>query len=169
MGYTISEIQQLLKYRAEKDQELRSIEPLNWDIINTFDEGSYQLVSQIVQQYGAVSISKFGEEASSDAWLLVQHSTNHVDFMRHYLDLMMQNPDDFIPRNIAYLTDRVFMYEEKPQVYGTQLRGYPDSDEWYVYETIDPKHVNQRRAEVGIGPIEEYCEGMNIDLTEFKG
>lgn len=168
MTYSIEQVKKLVDERSAQDQLLRNQKPINWDEVNSYDEESYQLMKQLFSQFGAIDVVRFGEKASDNAWLLVQHCP-HVDFMRQYLDVMLDNPEDFIPKNIAYLTDRVFMYEEKPQVYGTQLRGDFNSDTWYVYKTIEPKDVNQRRAIVGLGSIEEYCEGMDIDLTKFKG
>ena len=45
-----------------------------------------------------------------------------------------------------------------------------ETEEYYVSPLIDPENVNKRRAEVGLGPIEEYITnwGMTWDLEKHK-
>jgi hypothetical protein len=52
--------------------------------------------------------------------------------------------------NTAYLYDRT----HTPQRYGTQGE-CTDHGAWAPREIEDPKHVDQRRTEVGLSPIAE--------------
>ncbi|MBM1106931.1 hypothetical protein JQC67_12340 [Aurantibacter crassamenti] len=57
-------------------------------------------------------------------------------------------------KNLAYLTDRIAVFENKPQLYGTQF-------DWDVSGELSPntfddlKKVNQRRKSIGLNSIEE--------------
>ena len=75
--------------------------------------------------------------------------------MERCLTLMQNLPAKSIhPANIAYLQDRVLMRRGEPQIYGTQFVGI--GGELSVHPIIDPKHVDERRASVGLGPFTEY-------------
>ena len=56
--------------------------------------------------------------------------------------------------NVAYLTDRVLCAEGKPQRHGTQCIQVDKKFEPLPVE--DHENLNQRRAEVGLEPIESY-------------
>ena len=59
-----------------------------------------------------------------------------------------------VPRwQFAYIDDRVRVFEELPQRYGTQWRGGPDGLEPYPLE--DPAHVDERRTELGLPALSE--------------
>ena len=57
------------------------------------------------------------------------------------------------------------MYRGKPQRYGSQTRANPETGVQEVYPVEDPEYVNQRRAAVGLGPIEPYLERFGIEWT----
>jgi hypothetical protein len=74
--------------------------------------------------------------------------------MEKCLDLMEQLPTGAVNQgNIAYLKDRVLMFNGKPQIYGTQFQGI--GKDMKVYAIQDPEHVNERRASVGLDTFEE--------------
>jgi hypothetical protein len=60
---------------------------------------------------------------------------------------------DASPRNAAYLTDRVRVNRDRPQVYGTQFRPRDGVAEPCPIE--DPEHVDERRATAGLEPFAE--------------
>jgi hypothetical protein len=62
------------------------------------------------------------------------------------------------PKNFAYLTDRVNLNSDKPQIYGTQVT-YQDRTA-IPKELAKPRAVNKRRKEVGLEPIEDYLKMM---------
>ena len=167
MNYTIEELKKVIPELREKDQEILFQENYDPEEFTNFSIKCYEIIKEAVESYGAISISKFGGSVSFDAWLLVQHMDKHLDFQEKYLNLMLEDPDDFIPRNIAYLTDRVLSNKGKPQIYGTQFEE-GKGGKMRPMPTIDPKEVNNRRAFVGLEPIEEYATCWdNSDLTDF--
>jgi len=161
------EISQKIISQYLLDQNYRSNPESSVEEMVKIDEETYQLMNRIVSQVGAISISRFGQDVSTKAWLLVQHCDNHVDFQQIYLDLMLKNPDDFSKKDIAYLTDRVAVNTNKPQVYATQFK-WQKNGKYIPNETIDPQNVNQRRLEVGLSTLEDYAKtNPNWDVSDF--
>lgn len=75
------------------------------------------------------------------------------------LDLMTQQGDTQPEaRNLAYLTDRVYLAEGKPQIYGTQVSYDDVQGKASPMRLEDPAGVNARRAKIGLEPIEEYLQ-----------
>ena len=60
-------------------------------------------------------------------------------------------------QNLAYLTDRIAVFEEKPQLYGTQF-------DWNENGNLSPNlydnltKVNERRKSLGLNTLEEQTE-----------
>ena len=64
------------------------------------------------------------------------------------------NGEGVTGQEFALLTDRVLIYQNKPQLYGTQLNIIGGE---LVFEPIlDQENVNHRRAEVGLPSLEKY-------------
>jgi hypothetical protein len=112
---------------------------------------------EIVSAHGWPGFDLVGEQGEKDAWLLAQHADRQLGFQREALALLTQAvaDGDATPSHLAYLTDRVRMNEGREQLYGTQMTsevgGRPTP--WPIE---DPAHVDERRAAVGLGPLDEY-------------
>ncbi len=125
------------------------------------DKNNTSRMRQIVAQIGWPNVSKVGRDASTAAWLLVQHADHDVDFQNICLELMNTEEEggEVSKKDIAMLTDRVKVNQNIPQIYGTQFR------------QIDGKHVpkeienmeglNERRLSMGLDTFEENLEIMN--------
>lgn len=59
-------------------------------------------------------------------------------------------------QDLALFTDRFLMYQDLPQVYGTQLIFNEAAQAWEVYPVREPETLNARRAAVGMAPLEGY-------------
>jgi hypothetical protein len=168
MTYTVTQVQQLLQELRDRDQKLLYQENLDWEEFNQFSRRCCKVIEEVISQYEEISIPKFGIKTSNNAWLLVQHMDWNRKFQQKYLDIMLKNPDDFDPTNIAYLTDRVLVGRNKPQIYGTQFQNHIEEGVYRPFPTDDPKNVNLRRAEVGLETIEEYAKHWpTADLSDF--
>jgi hypothetical protein len=167
MIYKKNEVPQILKERAEGDAKLRLLDNPDWNEIHAYDFGSFQLMKDLFAQFGPISKTEFGDEASYNAWLLVQHQDNFVDFQLEYLKAMKQNPENYNPREIAYLTDRTLMNTNQPQIYGTQFVFDAKRQKYVPYQTVEPSKVNERRSQAGMESIEEYVGDSDWDLTDF--
>lgn len=80
-------------------------------------------LQEIIDQIGWPTQEQVGKEASQAAWLIVQHAISLPSLMKSALALM-QTPDKartIDPVSLAFLSDRIAMYEGRPQTYGTQF------------------------------------------------
>lgn len=98
---------------------------------------------------------RVGDDGAAAAFLILQHAISRPDVQRRGLMLML----DAIPRgdanalDAAYLSDRIAVFEGRRQLYGTQF-------DWLDGELSpspidDPAHLEQRRASVGLPPLDE--------------
>lgn len=121
----------------------------------SIDECHTRNMKKIVQQIGWPTISLVGTEAANGAWLLVQHADHDLAFQKTCLALMIELASNEIdPTNIAYLTDRILVSENKPQIYGTQFY-YDQNQKLVLHSTEDMTNLNKRRVSVGLEPIED--------------
>ncbi len=132
-------------------------DPDYWDY--SVDRNNTSKMREIVTQIGWPTISKVGSEASSSAWLLVQHADKDIDFQKHCLALMNLAPKgDIDPGDIAYLEDRVQVNCHQPQTYGTQFEEIDGRQ--VVREIYIPEDVDLRRQQMGLGTLEEGIKEM---------
>ncbi|MEZ4920342.1 MAG: DUF6624 domain-containing protein [Saprospiraceae bacterium] len=122
-----------------------------------------QEVKKIYAQYGYPGIDLVGKVSSHNFWLLVQHCDTDPEFQETVLASMKIEVDkeNASGRDYAYLIDRVKVNTQEKQIYGTQMILNADSTSFMPQPLIDPEQVNERRASVGLGIIEDYIETMN--------
>lgn len=130
------------------------------------DKTNQQTLSAILKKWGSIP-----RDLSAEAYTAIFHIIDHADLkyqkqnLRHLVDA---EKNELIKTNqLAVLRDRMLMSEGKRQIYGTQTIAKPivitadgKAPEMvnYVWATRDPKHINERRAEVGLGTIESQHE-----------
>lgn len=160
MQYDISNKQNvsiLLKQMKDSDTAALSIYKNAPIVIKKINKINNEIIKDIFKKYGAISISQFGENTSHYAWLLIQHlGKQNIDVMEKYLQQMKNNSSDFNKRNIAYLEDRVNVYNKKPQRYGTQ--GYQTKDKkfWKFKPIVDIVNLDIYRNSMDLEPLSEY-------------
>ena len=119
------------------------------------------LLEAIIDRIGYPTIDQVGEEASEAAWLVIQHSIGQPSFMKKCAKLLekavLENQAD--PKGLAYLTDRIALYEGKKQEYGTQF-DWDENGELSPHPFDDLSKVNQRRKRLGLKPLEEQIAEM---------
>ncbi len=100
--------------------------------------------------------TKVGEDGAQAAWLLCQHADRDLALQRRALVLLETAvaEGDAPARQLAYLTDRVLVAEQHKQRYGTQFLSV--GSEMWVQPIEEPEGLDQRRAEMGLEPCEEY-------------
>ena len=102
---------------------------------------------EIITAGGWPSEARVGRDGSHAAWLIVQHARHDPAFQRRCLDLILDTPGHGLdPLQIALLTDAVAVGEGEPELFGSQgsLRVH------------DPERVDERRREVGLGPLQAH-------------
>ncbi len=68
------------------------------------------------------------------------------------------------PKSLAYLTDRVAVFEGNPQLYGTQF-DWDENGELSPNFFDDLIKVNQRRKSIGLNALEEQTEIVRIQAN----
>ncbi len=113
-------------------------------------------MKEIVAAHGWPGKSLVGEEGASNAWLLVQHADQDLEFQKRCLALLEEavQEGEASPKELAYLIDRVLVAEGKKQLYGTQFTQIDGRLEPQPIE--DEPNVDRRRAAVGLGTLSEY-------------
>lgn len=119
---------------------------------------------EIVAQYGWPGRSVVGADGCEAAWLVVQHAVLEPEFQRECLALLERAAASGEAQGwqLAYLTDRVLMYEGKAQIYGTQH--VPGACGKSVPYTIaDPENVDARRRAVGLSSLAENMRRIQAE------
>ena len=122
------------------------------------DEANTSRLKLIVAQYGWPGPEMVGHDGVLAAFLLVQHADRDPAFQQATLPLVREAylAGKIPGENYALLQDRVLVGEGQPQIYGSQCRLAPDGTKWVPQPIEDEAHVDQRRREVGLGPLAEY-------------
>lgn len=121
------------------------------------DKKNRAWMGEVVEKHGWPGATMVGVDGAHAAWILVQHSDADLPFQKQCLELMKKMPEGEVSgKDIAYLTDRVLCAEKLPQVYGTQLS--QQGDQLTPLPIKDEEHVDERRAEVGLGPLSDYLK-----------
>ena len=129
------------------------------------------LLEKILRQYGYPGIRQVGKTSANNFWLLVQHADDYPAFQQQVLKMMLaevkrKNAD---ASNYAYLTDRVAINAGQLEEYGTQVeyKG-PGLGQAVPRSLRDPARVNQRRAAIGMEPLENYLRMMTQTHVEMN-
>ena len=123
----------------------------------------------IINKIGYPTIPKVGIEASTAAWLVIQHSIGLPNFMKKCLRLIENevNSKSVPPQHLVFLIDRIAVFEGKPQLYGTQF-------DWDKNGQMSPQYfesatkVNNRRKALGLSTIEAQTTLMRLQVSQEK-
>lgn len=116
-------------------------------------------LNDIIDTIGYPTTDKVGKEASEAAWMVIQHSIGQPEFMKKCAELLKKAVSESRAdlKSLAYLTDRIAVFEGKPQLYGTQF-------DWDENGNLSPNlfddltKVNERRKSIGLNTLEERTE-----------
>ena len=116
----------------------------------------------IIQQYGYPGKSLAGESRQDAIWLVIQHAP--LEKQEKYFPLIdaAAQKGEMRKSSWALLVDRIQMRKNRPQIYGSQVVRDETKGAWKFHEIENEAQVNLRRAEVGLGPLEEYAEMMGV-------
>ena len=140
-----------------------------WDTINRLDSINLSKVKSILTRSGWVGPDQVGGQASMTLFLIVQHAD--LATQKTYLPMMRSavKRKTAEPSALALLEDRVALGEGRKQLYGSQI-GTDNAGKSFVRPLIDPDHVDQRRARMGLEPMAEYVAQQNIkwNVADYK-
>ncbi len=121
----------------------------------------------IIEQYGWPGQSTAGEDGCEAAWQIVQHAILDPSLRDMCLPLLKAayQAGDVPGRHVAMLTDSVLMQKGEPQIYGSIFVG-DGKGNLVPWTIIDPEHVDERRAAMGMPPLAEHGNQLKqrVDL-----
>jgi hypothetical protein len=125
-------------------------------------------VAAIIERVGDYPGPEMVGDQRHTVWLVIQHAP--IAFQERYFTLIETATDEgkIGLADWAYLVDRMNMNRGTKQIYGSQMRLREDKNGYEIYSLEDPVHVNERRAEVGLGPIENYIEHWGLKFEPEK-
>lgn len=141
-------------------KELKKIMAAN-DSINSMK------VQTILNSQGWPAADIAGPESGTAIFLVIQHSDlkTQEKLLPHVKDAVKTKK---IPSSyLALLEDRMAIDKGKKQKYGSQV-GRDSSGNYYLEPLEDPKGVDLRRAEIGLGPLADYLKQWHIEWPEKK-
>lgn len=149
-------VRELIKL-AEKDLSVREKLASEGKLSNGYHPEMEQVhrqnaekLREIIGKIGFPTISKVGDKASDAAWLIIQHSIGEPEFMKECYNMMIENRSDINPLNIAYLYDRIQVFQSQPQKYGTQL-----TEERLPYPVESKNKLNEVRLKMNLKPFSQ--------------
>ena len=115
---------------------------------------------RIIARHGWPTFRMVGVDGATAAWVIAQHSDHDPAFQQQALDLMRvaAAAGQADPIELAYLEDRTAVNHDRLQIYGTQVTCI--DGELAPRPLIDPERVDERRASVGLGPLQEYLDSF---------
>lgn len=171
---TIFEEDQTYRIQAKEVEENYGWESIemksHWKLINEKDSINLIKVQNILDTRGWLGEDIIGSRGNQTLFLVIQHAD--LDTQEKYLPMMRDavRKGNAKSNHLALLEDRVALRKGGRQIYGSQIGRDKETGEDYVLPLIDPDNVDKRRAEVGLGTIQDYIQnwGMTWDVEEYK-
>jgi hypothetical protein len=165
----IKELQEELAKRMNLDQAVRT-DPDRAKDMKKVDTDNTAYLKKLVKEIGWIDGKRFGEEISTAAFLIVQHSGDLL-FMQAVLPYIEKDVKDDCadPQNYALLYDRVQLYLAENQRYGTQITTN-EKGECVVLPLENKNKVDEFRQAIGLFPLATYLEvyKKQMGIKEIK-
>lgn len=146
----------LLDEAYRKDQEVRQ----QGGDMQLIDQQNQKVVISLIEECGFPTMEEAGQHGYTAIFLVLQHSAGGI-IGRYYPPLAAAVERGEINKStFALMQDRLLMNFGYKQIYGSQIM----NDQ--LYELQAPETVNERRAEVGLGPIEAYLKYFKLDFEK---
>ncbi|MCE9583905.1 MAG: hypothetical protein K8T20_15590 [Planctomycetes bacterium] len=153
----LKEIQKELAERVVKDQAVRT-DPDKAGDMESVDRDNTVWLKKLVLDSGWVDTTRFGQETSHSAFLIVQHSGD-LPLMVAALPEIEKDLKAGLLRDgqaFALLYDRTMLSTGEKQRYGTQIS--TDGGKIVVLPIESKAKVDEYRKAIGVFPLSEYLE-----------
>ena len=117
-----------------------------------------QKVRHLLDTQGWPDKDLIGERGNRTICNVIQHADN--DIRIQYLPMMRKAVADgeLSPQLLVRAEDRIATERGDLQLYGGQMKYYPETKSFNVWPVYDPVNVDKRRAAIGLGPISEHLK-----------
>ena len=118
-------------------------------------------ICDILDIRGFVGKDKVGD-ACGAFWTIIQHAP--LELQRKYFPTFVEamKRGDLPKLQIAMMDDRIAMFENRPQKYGTQIIT-DDDGKRKLHTLLDPAMVDQWRQETDLPPLVDYLKSMGVE------
>lgn len=140
-------------------------------IVNTIqaiDHAHSDRLKEIVEHIGWPTRDLVGLKATQAAYMVIQHAGHDVEFQNRCLALMVDlvKQGELPASYLALLTDRIRVFSDQPQVFGTQMTmARNELGVMVPTPTVpieDPQHLDNRRALMGMSPHANFVEAIQV-------
>lgn len=110
-------------------------------------------VKNILDKHGWPTKDMIGERGNWTICNVIQHSDN--DIRIQYLPMMRQAVKDkkLEPRFLVRAEDRIATERGDLQIYGGQMKYYPETKSFNLWPVFDPENIDKRRTAIGLDSI----------------
>ncbi|RKR13105.1 hypothetical protein CLV91_1819 [Maribacter vaceletii] len=115
-------------------------------------------VRGILDNFGWPTKEMAGDQGNWTICNVIQHSDNDVRIK--YLPLMRKAVKEkkLEPRFLVRAEDRIATEAGNTQIYGGQMKYYPETKSFNVWPVYDPTNIDKRRAEIGLDSIAKFLK-----------
>jgi Family of unknown function (DUF6624) len=146
---------------GKADQAVRPAGKKTWDNkkVEATDRADGVTARAIFAKYGLPTFALVGPEAAESFATVIQHQP--LAFQEEVLPQMKvaSEAGQISAESYAMLLDRVESNSGKPQTYGENFVCAPDG-KGGPSPIADPEHVDRRRAEMGLMPLDLYAKAL---------
>lgn len=137
------------------------------NIDRNIDHENQARVVSLLEKCGWPQKATVGEKGMTAVFLVIQHASKAL--REKYFPLIKASAEkgEMTLRAVAMMEDRMLMENGKKQKYGTQVISY-NNGPLRLHPIEDEANVNQRRAAMGMGPIEEYLKQFGLEYNPQK-
>lgn len=126
-------------------------------------------VKHLLDTYGWPTKEMAGEQGNWTICNVLQHSANKIRIQ--YLPMMRQAVKErkLEPRFLVRAEDRIATERGDLQIYGGQMKYYPESKSFNLWPVLDPENIDKRRTEIGLDSIAIFLKNrfdFEWDLEE---
>ncbi len=110
-------------------------------------------IAKILEKHGWPTKEMIGERGNWTICNVIQHSDNDVRIQ--YLPMMRQAVKDkkLEPRFLVRAEDRIATERGDLQIYGGQMKYYPETKSFNLWPVYDPANIDKRRTAIGLDSI----------------
>jgi hypothetical protein len=115
-------------------------------------------VTDILNKYGWPTKEMAGEQGNWTICNVIQHADNEIRIK--FLPMMKQAVIDkkLAPRFLVRAEDRIATESGNLQIYGGQMKYYPETKSFNLWPVYDPVNIDKRRTKIGLDPIAEFLK-----------
>lgn len=150
-----------IDFKALSEPQKRAVWAAVAAVMAPVDKANQATLLAMLPPEGWFTIARYGREASTDAFLIVQHGDPAL--WRRFLPVLerLARRREVDGGAYALMYDRLQWSEHRPQRYGSQM--ICQGGRYVPAPTEDPGRIDARRRAVGLPPYADYLKRFETD------